>query len=117
PGDRVFSQDPTTGELALKFVIGTTTRSASPTFRVEVGDEAIVATRGHPFWAAGKGWRMAKVLTSDDRLHGIDGAVPIDALSEGPEFEAHNMVIQDFGTYFVGETGVLVRDNTLRGFP
>lgn len=117
PGDRVFSQDPVTGELALKFVIEITTRPASPTFRVEVGDEAIVATRGHPFWATGKGWRMAKELTSDDRLHGIDGAVPIDALSEGPEFEAHNLVIQEFGTYFVGKTGVLVRDNTLRGFP
>jgi hypothetical protein len=28
--------------------------------------------------------------------------------------EAYNLVVADFNTYFVGETGVLVHDNTPR---
>jgi hypothetical protein len=116
-GDRVLSQDPQTGELAFKFVVATTLRPVSPTFRVQVGTESLVATRGHPFWVAGQGWRMAKQLQPSDRLYGAQGITPIAELSEGPDVEAHNLVIDDFGTYFVGQTGLLVRDNTLGDLP
>ena len=30
------------------------------------------------------------------------------------EAEAYNLVVADFNTYFVGETGILVHDNTPR---
>jgi hypothetical protein len=113
PGDRVLSQDPDTGELSLRFVVETTLRPASPTRRVQVGEEVIVATLGHPFWAAGKGWRMAKELEAVDRLHTLEGAVPIASVEDGPDWEAHNLVIEGFGTYFVGKAGLLVRDNNL----
>jgi hypothetical protein len=113
PGDRVLSQDPDTGELSLKFIQETGVRPAAPTRRVQVGPHVVIATLGHPFWAAGKGWRMAKELAAVDRLHTLEGAVPIASLEDGPDWEAHNLVIEGFGTYFVGKAGLLVRDNNL----
>lgn len=116
-GDRVLSQDPQTGELALKFVVETTLRPASPTRRVQVGSETIAATRGHPFWSVGQGWRMAKELAPGDRLYTLAGGAAVTLIEDGPDWEAHNLVVDDFGTYFVGTTGLLVRDNTLRQVP
>jgi hypothetical protein len=81
--------------------------------RVQVNQEVILATRGHPFWVSGSGWRMAKELSSSDRLSSLQGSLPIELIEEGPSWEAHNLVVDGFGTYFVGETGLLVRDNHL----
>lgn len=117
PGDRVLSQDTDTGELALRFIQETTLRPASPTRRVQVKQDTIVTTLGHPFWAIGKGWRMAKELQADDRLHTLEGSAPIALLEDGPDWEAHNLVIEGFGTYFVGKAGLLVRDNHLGEVP
>lgn len=116
-GDRVLSQNPETGELVLRCIAETTLRSASPTRRIQLGSEMLLATLGHPFWAVGKGWRMAKELEGADRLHTLQGAASITALEAGPDCEAHNLVVEGFGTYFVGKSGLLVRDNTLRGSP
>ncbi len=113
PGDRVLSQDPRSGELALKFIAETTLRPPSPTLRVQVASEVVVATRGHPFWSVGKGWRMAKELEAKDRLYTLEGSAAIVSVEEGPEWQAHNLVIEGFGTYFVGKQGLLVRDNAL----
>ena len=55
-------------------------------------------------------------------LHGLDGAVAIEAL-EGTEaplpwYEgAYNLVVADFNTYFVGDHLLLVHDNTPRRPP
>jgi hypothetical protein len=117
PGDRVLSQDPDTGELSLKCIRETTLRPPSPTLRLQVNANAIVATRGHPFWAVGQGWRMAKELAAKDRLHTLSGAMAVESVAEGPEVEAYNLVVDGFGTYFVGKSGLLVRDNTLRQVP
>lgn len=117
PGDRVLSQDSDTGELSLRFVQETTVRPASPTRRVRVDQDVILSTLGHPFWAVGKGWRMAKELEADDRLYTLEGSAKIDELQDGPDWEAYNLVVEGFGTYFVGQTGLLVRDNNLGRVP
>jgi len=113
-GDRVLSQDQATGELAYKLVMHTTLRTASPTLRLRLGDEELVATLGHPFWVTGQGWRMAKEIKSGDLLHGVHGSVPIDSIEPGPEAEAYNLVVADFNTYCVGKHRTLVHDNQAR---
>lgn len=113
-GDRVLSQSQETGELTYKLVLDTTVRPPSPTLRLGVGDEEIVATLGHPIWVAGKGWRMTKELEAGDLLHGVHGSVPIDYIQPGPEAEAYNLVVADFDTYFIGKQRVLVHDNRAR---
>jgi len=111
PGDRVLAQKPETGELAYKTVQGVTLRPAAPLVKIGLGSATISATRGHPFWVNGEGWRMAKQLKVGQYLHSLAGAVLIDSIEEAPAAEAYNLVVSDFDTYFVGEQQVLVHDN------
>jgi hypothetical protein len=115
PGDRVLSQDPDTGELCFKVVIGTTVRPPTEASKLTVNGEAITTTLGHPLWVTGKGWEMAKHVKEGDQLHGIGGIVNVNAIEPlANKVEAHNLVVDDFNTYFVGNCGMLVHDNTYR---
>jgi hypothetical protein len=82
--------------------------------KLSVGTEEILSTRGHPFWVAGVGWRMAKELGEGAILHAITGSARIVAAKESVHAEAYNLIVADFNTYFVGESGILVHDNTPR---
>jgi hypothetical protein len=66
---------------------------------------------------------MAKELELGDRLHCVNGTVAIDGLEELPAakatddyFYSFNLVVDDFHTFFVGQSKVLVHDNNLYGF-
>jgi hypothetical protein len=118
PGDRVLSQNPSSGELAYKTVLAVTTAKPAPMIRLTLGAENIVATRGHPFWVVGERWKMAKHLEVGTRLHSPSGAVPVDAVQAVPVEEAssgytYNLIVDDFHTYFVGERRVLVHHLTM----
>lgn len=111
PGDWVLSQNPVTGELAFKTIQAVTLRPPAPLVEIGIGSETIRATRGHPFWVNGEGWRMAKHVSVGVQLHAIGGAVTIDRIAEARAKEAYNLVVSDFGTYFVGDSQVLVHHN------
>ena len=115
PGDRVLAQHPDSGELCFKVVIGTTVRPPTDASRLTVNGETITTTLGHPLWVTGKGWEMAKNIKAGDQLHGIGGIVNVNAIEPLPnKVEAHNLVVDEFNTYFVGNCGMLVHDNTYR---
>jgi hypothetical protein len=113
-GDLVLSQNLDTGELAYKPVIGRTVRPPSPILRLEFKGDELLTTRGHPFWVAGVGWRMAKELDDDHILHGVRDSPRVAAIKSAGEAEAYNLVVADVSTYFVGRHGILVHDNTPR---
>jgi hypothetical protein len=113
-GDQVLSQNVETGELMYKPVIGRTVRPPSQILELKSGDERVRTTRGHPFWVSGVGWRMAKELGDGAVLHGVTGLARVESIEPSGEEEAYNLVVADFNTYFVGEMGLLVHDNTPR---
>lgn len=113
-GDRVLAQDAETGEILFKPVLGTTVRPPVEMVRVSTTAGSLKATRGHPFWIVGKGWRMAKELQVGDRLHSIEGSVEVTALGTERAEKAYNLIVADFGSYFVGAARILVHDNTQR---
>ena len=77
--------------------------------------ESIITTLGHPFWVSGQGWKMAKQLAVGDLLHSLHGAAPIEIVAPlDGKLAAHNLVVADFNTYFVGQSGLLVHDNEFR---
>ena len=82
--------------------------------RVKIGSEAITTTLGHPFWVSGLGWQMAKEVSESASLHSVNGTARVSAVESANDAEAFNLVVADFNTYFVGEAGVLVHDNTFR---
>ena len=57
---------------------------------------------------------MAKEVAKGDRLRGVSGSFEIRSVESAGEAEAFNLIVADFNTYFVGETGLLVHDNTPR---
>jgi hypothetical protein len=114
-GDLVLAQDVDTGELAYKPIVGRTVRPPTAILRLSLGGEELRTTLGHPLWVAGVGWQMAKLLGDDAILHGVDGPVRVEAIEPAGEAEAYNLIVADFNTYFVGECGILVHDNTPRG--
>jgi intein/homing endonuclease len=113
-GDFVLTRDMQTGELSYRNVIATTTRKPSPMLRIVVNDRELRTTLGHPFWAAGRGWRMAKELEPGDLLHTVGGLAEIASISPSHEEPAHNLIVEGANDYFVGEVGLLVHDNTPR---
>jgi hypothetical protein len=111
-GDLVLSRNVDTGELAYKAVIGTTVRPPRPIVRISVEGEEILATLGHPMWVVGSGWRMAKELSPGAQLTGVRGPVRVIVTESAENQTAYNLIVADFSTYFVGESGVLVHDNS-----
>ncbi|QDV86170.1 polymorphic toxin-type HINT domain-containing protein [Planctomycetes bacterium TBK1r] len=114
PGDKVLSQDLTTGELSYRLVLQTSIRPPSDTMQIAVGGELITATVGHPFWVVGRGWTMAKELNPGDRLREIHRSTPIDVTEGGVDSEAYNLMVDQTHSYFVGDAGFLVHDNIIR---
>ena len=113
-GDLVLAQNVDTGELNYKPVIGRTVRPPSEILKLKLRGEEIQTTLGHPFWVAGVGWRMAKELEEGAILHGVTGSAQLGAVKSAEQAEAYNLVVAEFSTYFVGESGLLVHDNTPR---
>ncbi len=127
PGDRVLSQHPFTGELTYRPVLQVTRRQPSPLIEIGLGGETIRATRGHPFWVCGQGWKMAKQLTAGMWLHSTDGPVRVERVEQLPAarpwFEqpgaepgeelSYNLILCDSHNYFVGQPKILAHDNTL----
>ena len=111
-GELVLAQDAETGELKYQPVIGTTVRPPSPLLKLTLDKEQLVATLGHPFWVPGVGWRMTKELGDNATVQGISGSNRIHSIESASEAKAYNLIVANFNTYFVGNTGILVHDNT-----
>jgi hypothetical protein len=113
-GDLVLAQDVNTGELSFKPVVRRSVRPPSRILKVEVGNEELLMTRGHPLWVSGSGWRMAKEVGDGAVLYGLHRPFQVESIGEVVQQEAYNLVVAEFNTYFVGHAGILVHDNTPR---
>jgi hypothetical protein len=111
-GDQVLARDINTGELAYKPVLVTTVRPKKPLKLLTVGDEVFETTGGHLFWVSGEGWVRARDLKPGQVLHTAAGPVAVTKLDDGRAAETYNLVVADFGTYFVGEQKLLSHDVT-----
>lgn len=109
-----LARDPHRGGLTYRVVTETTFRKPSPMVAVTLGGETIQATEGHPFWVVNQGWRMARQLEVGDVLSTLDGPTTVEAVEPFADRPAHNLVVESAANYYVGNSGVLVHDNTPR---
>lgn len=114
PGDLVLAQHPETGEIAYKPVLANTVRPPVGLLKIGTGETELVATRGHPLWVSGQGWRMARELKIGDLLHTLSGPRAITSIEPAPKAKAYNLVVDRFNTFFVGADRILAHDNNLR---
>jgi hypothetical protein len=109
-GDLVLAQHPATGELAYRPVLETTAGTPVPVMQIELPGEAITTTLGHRFWVDGRGWLMAKQLKPAMALHAVDRAMDVTAIGKSEDVSCHNLVVDEFHTFFVGKSRLLVHD-------
>ncbi|WP_442902685.1 polymorphic toxin-type HINT domain-containing protein [Gilliamella sp. Choc4-2] len=66
-GDRVWSQNPTGGEISLKKVTAIIRKQIDTTVQIELEGETIETTAEHPFYTK-QGWKDAADLTEQDHI-------------------------------------------------
>jgi hypothetical protein len=109
-GDRILSQQTTTGALSFHTVVATHLNGPAATFRIALGGETIVATGIHRFWKAGKGWTMARDLKAGDRVRMLGGVATIDSIEPGTTQMVYNLSVAENHDFLVGSAGLLVHD-------
>ena len=113
-GDYVYAENPETGEKGLKRVVQTFINESDELIHIHVNKEEIVATPLHPFYVIEKGWIWAVDLRAGDILVLQNGEYVIVELVQHEILEApiavYNFEVEDFHTYYVGESLVLVHN-------
>ena len=112
-GEPILTQNTTTGALGYHPVIVAYHNPPNATFRIELGQETIVATGIHRFWKAGEGWVMARELKPGDRLRTMSGIVQVKTVEPDKVQRVYNLQIADGDSFFVGKNGVLAHDNSI----
>jgi hypothetical protein len=112
-GDQILTQNTKTGALDYQPVIAVYHNKPTSTLRLDLGTESIVATLIHRFWKAGHGWVMARDLKADDALRALGGIATIKAISQEKVQPVFNLEVAQNRSFFVGQGGMLVHDNSL----
>jgi hypothetical protein len=111
-GDQVLSEDPGSGALSYQPIVAVYHNPPSPTLKIRLDAEEIVSTPIHRFWRVGKGWALARDLKPGDRvrvLGGLSTVVSVEADVVQPVF---NLELPGVHSFFVGQQGALVHDNS-----
>ena len=113
-GDRVLSQETSTGSLRFEPVVAIFHNPPAPTLRVALeGQSPVIVTGIHRFWGAGKGWVMARELKAGDRVRTLGGVSAVESVAPDRVQPVFNLEVHGQHDYFVGSAGALVHDNSL----
>ena len=113
-GDYVWAWDENTKDVALKQVVETYVNETDELVHVFVNGEEIVTTPAHPFYSPVKGWTDAVHLRAGDILVLVNGEYVVvekvqHELLESP-VKVYNFQVEDYHTYYVSDSGVLVHN-------
>ena len=114
-GDYVWAYDEYSKDTALKQVVETYVNETDELTHVFVNGEEIICTPTHPFYSPVKGWTDAVHLRAGDILVLVNGAYVVvekvqHELLENP-VKVYNFQVEDYHTYYVSESGVLVHNS------
>ncbi len=113
-GDLVLSQDVTSGALEFRPILVVHHNPPNRTLRITLSDNhVLVASIYHRFWRSGKGWAQARELKSGDLLRSLGSTLRVVSVEPGKVEPLFNLDVAQNRSFFVGESNVLVHDNTL----
>jgi Flp pilus assembly pilin Flp len=117
PGDRVWSTNVDTGETALRRVVRTFVTRHAEVIEVDVRTrgpfgERIAVTPGHQFYIDKQGWTRADELDATPLWSSTTGVVATAFSDEKRVTTVYNFEVEEFHTYYVGESSVLVHNQT-----
>jgi Pretoxin HINT domain len=111
-GDQVLTQDPRTAELSYQPVLAAVQNKPDRLVEINLGGEVIRATAIHRFWKAGQGWVPVRDLKSGDSLRALGGIAEVKSVRRGQSQPVFNLKVMQAQSFFVGERGMLVHDNS-----
>ena len=113
-GTMVWAWDEETGDVTLKEVVETYINESDELVHIFVNGEEIVCTPSHPFYSPVKGWIDAVRLRAGDILVLVNGEYVVVEKVQHEILEApvtvYNFQVEDYHTYYVTDTGVLVHN-------
>ena len=114
-GDYVWAWDENTGDVGLRKVVETYINETDELVHVHVNGEEIITTPSHPFYSPVRGWTDAVHLRAGDILVLVNGEYVVvekvqHEILEAP-IEVYNFQVEDYHTYYVTDTGVLVHNS------
>jgi hypothetical protein len=116
-GDQVLSRHEETGEIAYRSVVRMIVIEDKQTYRLVIADQAgvqetIRTTDEHPFWIVDHGWVRAADLREGDPLLTSSGEdrLVVSLVEEEVQETVYNIEVEEFHTYFVGESRVFVHN-------
>lgn len=112
-GDRLLTQDTTTGVLSYQPALTVFHNPPADTLRIKLGSETVVATGIHRFWKAGHGWVMARELKPGDLIRKLGGIARVESVEPDRKQPVFNLEVARGTDFFVGHGGILVHDNSL----
>ncbi|MBO0950799.1 polymorphic toxin-type HINT domain-containing protein [Fibrella forsythiae] len=106
-GDRVWSRDEFTGQLALQPITHTSERETDHLIHLRMGGERVQTTAEHPFFTH-QGWQKAGTLVIGQEVMRSDGQwVAITQADHRTEFDqpqlVYNIEVAHAHTYFIGK--------------
>ena len=112
-GDRVLSQDPADGMMTYQPVVQVFRNPPTRVLRIDLDGEAIRATGIHRFWKVGVGWTMARELKPGDEIRTVGGKAKVGSVEADGTVPVFNLQVARGASFFVGEVGALVHDNSI----
>ena len=112
-GDEVLTQNTSSGVLSYQPVLATFQNPPTMTYVVDLGSESISATPFHHFWKASQGWVMTRDLKPGDKIRTLQGVAKVKSVPEETVAPVFNLEVPSGHSFFVGEAGALVHDNSL----
>ncbi len=114
-GDYVWAYDEYSKDTALKQVVETYVNETDELTHIFVNGEEIICTPTHPFYNPVKDWTDAVHLRAGDILVLVNGEYVVvekvqHELLENP-VKVYNFQVEDYHTYYVSESGVLVHNS------
>ncbi|MEL6864455.1 MAG: polymorphic toxin-type HINT domain-containing protein, partial [Bacteroidota bacterium] len=110
-GDSVWAYNEISKARELKPVIDVFQREAEEIIRLSIGEQEIAVTAEHPFYSGGY-WREAGQLAAGDTILLFDGTPEVISTVrvEQGSFKVYNFEVEDWHSYYVAETSVLVHN-------
>jgi len=115
--DLVWSRDEATADVRLKPVVQTFVTPSQPLVDLVAATrdgrtEHLRVTPGHRFWVEGRGWKAAESLAAGEAVAMSDGTAAelVGASSLAERATVYNLEVDEFHTYFVGGSGLLVHN-------
>ena len=107
------------GVAARSILALTFTNKAADEMRARIelltSGEPVWISTFHRFWTAGKGWRQARELKAGDLVRTLDGTARVEGIEPGEVQPVFNLDVAGGHTFFVGNDGALVHDNSVPG--